>query len=186
MWYLVLFFLVLILVVPVTIIAIVLAVMQSREKSRLQQEMETYKKAHVFCRNCGKPLNPRVNICVSCGAKSGTGNKFCFRCGKRTDPIAVVCVSCGVSLADPYQDPASRKSGIAAGLFALFLGLFGVHNFYLGHTAKAIIQLFITLVALMIPFLIAGIAIVGIWAFVEGIMILAGGISKDARGVPLK
>ena len=33
------------------------------------------------------------------------------------------------------------KSKVAAGLLAIFLGAFGVHNFYLGYTGKAVAQL---------------------------------------------
>ncbi len=36
------------------------------------------------------------------------------------------------------------KSKIKAGLLAIFLGFLGVHNFYLGHKTKGIIQLLIS------------------------------------------
>jgi TM2 domain-containing membrane protein YozV len=86
-----------------------------------------------------------------------------------------------------YQQPPyapNQKSKIAAGLLGIFLGCLGVHNFYLGYTGKAIAQLILTL-ALGWAFGI-GIIIAGIWGLVEGIMILAGGISTDAKGVPLR
>ena len=70
----------------------------------------------------------------------------------------------------------STKSKTAAGLLGIFLGAFGVHNFYLGYTGKAIAQ-----IALSICFG-AG----AIWGLIEGIMILTGKINKDANGVPLK
>ena len=68
---------------------------------------------------------------------------------------------------------------------AIFLGYLGIHNFYLGYTGKAAIQLVVSLVG---GVLTCGVAFVGvaIWALIEGIMILGGSISTDANGVPLK
>lgn len=95
----------------------------------------------------------------------------------------------------PYGQPGypvayAPKSKVAAALLAFFLGYLGVHNFYLGYTAKATCQLVLFLIGcfffwLVIPllFLIA----VPVWAFVEFIMILvgAGQYRTDANGVPL-
>jgi len=36
---------------------------------------------------------------------------------------------------------------VAAGILALFLGTFGIHNFYLGYTGKALFQLLGTLLS---------------------------------------
>lgn len=69
------------------------------------------------------------------------------------------------------------KSKVAAGLLGIFLGVYGIHNFYLGYTKKAVIQLVLSLCT-------CGIA--GIWGFVEGIMILCGSINTDADGNPLQ
>lgn len=69
------------------------------------------------------------------------------------------------------------KSKMAAGLLGIFLGAWGVHNFYLGFTKKAIIQIIVTLVT-------CGVG--GIWGFVEGILILCGKIDADADGNPLQ
>ncbi|MGP9623320.1 TM2 domain-containing protein [Corynebacterium sp. AOP34-AQ2-28] len=46
--------------------------------------------------------------------------------------------------------PASRKSKVAAALFAFFLGGFGAHNFYIGNKGRAIAQLVILLVSWVI------------------------------------
>lgn len=62
-------------------------------------------------------------------------------------------------------------------MLGIFLGVFGVHNFYLGYTGKAVAQLVITLVTCGI-----GSVISGIWGFVEGIKILTGSINRDADG----
>lgn len=73
------------------------------------------------------------------------------------------------------------KSKIAAGLLGIFLGGFGVHNFYLGYTGKAIAQLLITLLTCGF-----GAVISEVWGLIEGIMILTGSINVDGQGNPLK
>ena len=77
------------------------------------------------------------------------------------------------------------KSKLCAGLLGIFLGAFGVHNFYLGFTTKAVVQLLVSLVGGLITCGVATVAI-EIWGLVEGIMILCGNISTDANGIPLK
>ncbi len=84
-----------------------------------------------------------------------------------------------------YQQPGQYgpqpKSKIAAGVLGILLGAFGVHNFYLGYNGKAVAQLLITLLTCGI-----GAAISSIWGLIEGILILTGSITTDAKGVPLK
>ncbi len=87
-----------------------------------------------------------------------------------------------------YQGQSKNK--ILAAVLAFFLGGFGVHNFYLGYNGRGATQLILTIVGyltvlVMIGFLFLG--IVWLWAFIEFVMILlgAGGLNKDAKGVPL-
>ena len=69
------------------------------------------------------------------------------------------------------------KSKLAAGLLGIFLGGWGIHNFYLGFTGKGIAQIIVTIVT-------CGIG--SLWGFIEGILILTGSINTDAQGIPLK
>ena len=81
----------------------------------------------------------------------------------------------------PYQPQPQAKSKIAAGILGILLGCFGVHNFYLGYTGKAIAQLCLSLLSCgVLSFASA------IWGLVEGIMILTGSINTDANGIPLQ
>ena len=85
----------------------------------------------------------------------------------------------GFGAAPGYVTGAS-KSKVVAGLLAIFLGALGVHRFYTGHTGIGLAQLLITVLSfgfLALP--------VAIWAFIEGIMYLTGGIPADAQGRPL-
>lgn len=82
----------------------------------------------------------------------------------------------------------NSKQKVVAGLLAIFLGCYGVHNFYLGNTKKAVIQLVCTLVGLALSIILIGAFVVlgiEIWAIVEGIQIFTGKISTDANGNPL-
>lgn len=74
-----------------------------------------------------------------------------------------------VQPAPPLSNPASH-SRLAAGLLSIFLGSFGIGNFYLGHTGKGIAQLMITLIGVFFFFL--GPLISGVWSLIEGILIL--------------
>lgn len=129
----------------------------------------------MFCRNCGNRMDNAAAVCVQCGVRTGDGVNFCPNCGSKTTPGAAVCTSCGVALNQPVQ--GEQKSKMTAGLLGIFLGAWGIHNFYLGNTGRGIAQIIVTCVT-------CGIG--GLWGFIEGIMILCGSINKDANGVPLK
>lgn len=140
-----------------------------------------------YCKNCGEPyMTDEAVMCVKCGVSKGLGRNYCHNCGKPVAPEANVCVNCGVSTMS--GNPANAKSKMAAGLLGIFLGCFGVHNFYLGYTSKAVTQLVLTIVGLLLSCIVIGVFLVmgiWIWALVEGVMILTGKIDKDANGIPL-
>ena len=142
-----------------------------------------------YCKNCGEAyVTDEAVMCVKCGVSRGQGSNYCHNCGKPMSPQANVCLTCGVASTPMVSGEA--KSKIAAGLFGIFLGCFGVHNFYLGYTSKAVTQLVLTIVSypLMCFFGLGFLLLMGIsiWGLVEGIMILAGKINVDAKGIPLK
>ena len=132
----------------------------------------------MYCKNCGNLMDPNAAICVRCGCAKGTGASYCHNCGNPTVPGAAVCTSCGTALAVVN---AASKSKLTAGLLGIFLGAFGVHNFYLGNTGKAVAQL---LISVLSCFTLAVAS--EIWGLIEGIMILCGKITVDGKGNPLK
>lgn len=124
--------------------------------------------------------------------------KICSKCGQQLSGDEKFCPVCGVPVPDDnnaqqqntqqsssYSAPYGKypppgyepKSRLLAGLLGILLGGYGVHNFYLGFTTKAVIQILVTLVT-------CGIG--GIWGFVEGILILCRKINFDAYNVQLK
>ena len=87
--------------------------------------------------------------------------------------------------------PRAPKSKILAAVLAFFLGGFGVHNFYLGYTSRGITQLVLYLIGLATSIILVGfvfLVAVGLWVFIEFIMILIGanGYDRDAEGYPLQ
>jgi len=128
----------------------------------------------MYCKNCGSLMDANAAVCVKCGVAKGVGAAFCPNCGEATAPNAAVCLKCGSGLA--VVPAGEQKSKMVAGLLGIFLGGLGVHNFYLGHTGKAIAQILLSFCF----------GIGAIWGFVEGIMILCGSIKTDAKGIPLK
>ena len=83
-----------------------------------------------------------------------------------------------------YPTYLPRNKYVAAAL-ALFFGIFGLHNFYLGYTGKGVAQVLIS----VLTFGIGAIAVM-IWAIVEAIQILTADYGtehhRDARGVELQ
>lgn len=142
----------------------------------------------MFCKNCGKEIMPNAAICVGCGVKVGDGANYCANCGQPVASNATVCTTCGCATNNVVPG-TKKKSKVAAGLLGIFLGSFGVHNFYLGYTGKAVTQLVLGVLGILLSCIVIGffmVAAAGIWGLVEGIMILCGSIKTDAKGIPLE
>lgn len=76
-----------------------------------------------------------------------------------------------------------QRNAVVAGLLAIFLGAFGVHNFYTGRYKIALIQLGLTVLS---SFSLA--ILVGLWGVVEGLLHLVGSnpwYQQDGWGRPL-
>ena len=77
--------------------------------------------------------------------------KYCSNCGKEVKEGADICLNCGKMINGQTRDNVNKdpnaKSKIVGGILGILLGCFGVHNFYLGYTSKAIAQLLITLLS---------------------------------------
>lgn len=158
----------------------------------------------MFCPNCGTDVQGS-KFCPNCGAKVGDEvvnenpiketksnvDPIVLEENTSTTPLNVVETTSSSNSNSTNQNATqqvnnvtgdySTKSKIAAGLFGIFFGAFGVHNFYLGYTGKAVAQLLITL--LSCGFLAP---VSSVWGLIEGIMILATKDYKDGQGKFLK
>jgi TM2 domain-containing membrane protein YozV len=99
------------------------------------------------------------------------GDKFCYNCKAETAANATICMKCGVSLKKAGVADGEGKDWLTTLLLCFFLGVFGIHRFYTGHTVIGVVQL-LTLGGC------------GIWALIDFIMIIVGSF-KDANGIPL-
>ena len=139
------------------------------------------KATSTFCRNCGKQLVGKPDICMNCGAKPLAGNSYCPACGSATNALAVICIKCGASLVSTNHTavnaPVGQKSKLAAALLGIFLGGFGIHRFYLGYVGLGIVQIIVTIITFGFG---------ALWGFIEGILILTGTFNKDAKGLLIK
>lgn len=88
---------------------------------------------------------------------------FCFACGSQIDARAEVCPNCGVRQpgAAGAVSRSTGKDRLAAAAFALVVGGFGVHKFYLGQVGLGVVYLLLSWTG--IPSLIA---------WIEGILYL--------------
>lgn len=86
---------------------------------------------------------------------------FCRYCGAEINDNAVVCVKCGCAVNSNAICARQYDTAVYI-LLGVFFGVFGAHNFYIGKTKLAVIQLLLTVGSFFIlafP--------VSIWAIVE-------------------
>lgn len=109
--------------------------------------------------------------------------KKCYVCQKDVDDNAIYCTYCGTKLVQDKKEEVKeeviipiKKRKVALAL-AFLLGIIGLHNYYLGHKTKFLIQFGLVLIS----FGILGL-IVWPWSLVEGFIILFNKKYKDGYG----
>lgn len=108
---------------------------------------------------------------------------FCKECGNQIPDDAAICMKCGVPVENQSSIGSSSKSRVTFVLLGLFLGTFGIHNFYAGYIGRAVAQLLITLLTPLILGFFSFILIlgVGVWVLVEICT-----VTQDSQGKRLK
>lgn len=82
-----------------------------------------------------------------------------------------------------YPEGYKIKKKYVAVLLGAFLGVFGIHNFYLGNSTKAIAQLLLSTVGAVI---IVGPIASLVWSLVETVLILTEDIDADANNFKIQ
>lgn len=115
------------------------------------------------CPYCGNDVLPGASNCPSCGASISNNARQSYASAS-VQPLQ----------SQQFAGQGSAKNQIAYVLLGIFLGYFGIHNFYAGYTGKGVVQLLITILS-------CGTAcwISWIWAIIEICT-----VNKDAKGIP--
>lgn len=99
----------------------------------------------MYCKNCGMPMSEQQDVCLACGYKRGRGNKYCPNCGALVNDQQSFCANCGTKLIAQKDEWLPKgKDKLTVILLAVFLGAWGIHNFYLGENKKGIIKIIFT------------------------------------------
>ena len=124
--------------------------------------------------------------CVQCDYLRGHGVDYCPDCGAPTKARDRKCPECGGTLFILRNLMPRRRFTTA--LLAFTVGMFGIHNFYLGYMRRALLQLTLSVISLAILLLlqfglVAGVPIFTfVWACFEGIKVVIGNTRVDADG----
>ena len=136
------------------------------------------------CENCGGSIQPGATHCRKCGSavpQVAEARPVSPQTGLQAGQQPVNVIIQQAPAAQPQQVGPPVKSKVVAGVLGIFLGAFGIHRFYLGHTGIGLAQLLITVLTCGY-----GSLITGPWGLIEGILILVGSIDRDGQGRPLK
>ena len=96
----------------------------------------------------------------------------CGACGESMGENDVACAKCGAAKPGAQVAGRSTKGFVPALLLCLFLGVLGIHRFYVGKIGTGILMI-LTFGGL------------GIWALVDLVLIAVGSFT-DKNGLPLR
>ena len=146
----------------------------------------------MICQYCGGEIKEKTNSCIYCGAPceyyeyedicEEDDEKICETAGKEYVPfykkntISPLIFSEEEDLAVKDEDRDKDKSRFVYILLAIFLGCFGLHNFYANYKKRGITQLLLTVFLGWTGFILG---ILAVWIFIEIII-----TNKDGNGKP--
>lgn len=135
----------------------------------------------MFCKKCGSWNSENRLYCNGCGRKLQNDDEE-----KQSAQNTFVEAKSSYECSFLGEEKISSKSRTVAFLFVFFFGWLGVHNFYMGNVPKGLIQVIAQVAIPILGFITMGIGFLlyiplGIWIFIEMILILCG-VAKDENG----
>lgn len=167
----------------------------------------------AFCSNCGSEIAPGAAFCGNCGAPVAAKVEEPAATSTVTQEVTPVAVTTQAPVASAEKVvEISPKRRLTAMLLGIFLGNFGVHNFYLGRIGRGVAQCILSVLGFilygatiailvdsayyydfeevlagMLPMVLSVLLLIAtsIWSLVEWI-IIAAGAAKDKYGRAVK
>ena len=121
----------------------------------------------MFCNNCGKNINSRIT-CPYCGYG-------------RPDEYTFICTSKKRDFTQKISSDAPSR--FIAGILQFFVGCVGLGRFYMKSYKIAVLQLIVTLIALVLNFYVSNVFLLCgfLWGVIDAILILSGKIEFDGK-----
>ena len=98
---------------------------------------------------------------------------YCRYCAFSLPEDSEICPNCGKPVTERPVERPRKKSRTVAGVLALTLGIFGAHNFYIGHKPKAVTQLVMSTVGGILSCGVSTV-VIGVWALAEAVGFFTG------------
>lgn len=109
----------------------------------------------MYCQHCGKEIEDNARFCQYCGQEVGQTPK------KEVVQQTII-----------IKKEREPKSQFIAIILCLFLGMIGIHDFYLERNAAGVAKL---LIMLLLGWIVIGIIINSIWCLIDFVLILCKG-----------
>ncbi len=122
----------------------------------------------MYCANCGKEIDDKAAICVGCGVPTSNQTQQASYQPQSIPTINIVNTNTNTNVAGAIHP---TKSKMVTLLLCIFLGVFGIHRFYVGKIGTGILYL-------------CTLGFGGFGCLIDAIVILLGGF-RDKWGYPL-
>ena len=140
----------------------------------------------MYCNYCGSKVDDHATKCPFCGApiepeQSVDHEEAEQKTYYKEPKKETLHYNYGMEYDSNENRSTSSKSRMIAGILALFLGRYGIHDFYLGYKQKGLVKLLVAIFLSRVPFVTLVLTILAIY---DAVMIFTGKV-QDAYGAEL-